>query len=332
MNYIYENLLSDEQVTELHNDKVFPLIRELYYKYGLKAIMHEPLYARRPTELGERTEQCRTVMAFDDGLAVCTVYYEDNEYCYHSPYYRKERGHNEEDRHTLRSKKLSSLMGVLKKRNVVPRVEQVRANSFEYNIQNGVEMLRRNIRGATSKNVYDMDVKEIHALLRNFFGEPTQVDIEKCKIVLDKYNEADKLNAEREKEIEGFFFKEFYVVGVNRSEHLVIGSVKCVKPESNNKAMEVQIVKPLKRMRTLDECEHGEVKAALLMTKVIYEHKEGTKVQGIPYTEHYNPDLGIIFTNRRVGRYDHAWSFIPCATTSASSPQSSANTTLTYTE
>ena len=323
MNYIYENLVSPEQVEALHRDPVFPMVRELHFKYGLKVIEYGQ---------ADNRNYNRAVMSRDDGLAICAVRHEGEEFCYYSPYYRKERGSSTEDRHTLRSKKMSTLMGVIKKKNVVPTDETVRENAFEYNIKNGIDRIKSSIRGVTGKNLYELTPNDVHALLKRVFGQATsEIDLEKCKLVLDKYDEADRLRTEREKEVYGFFLNEFYVVGANKSNHLVIGSVKCV---GDINEMEVQIVKPLKRIASVDECEYQDLQAALLMTKVVYENGN-TRMFGntVPYEDKYDENLGMVFSYRRVGRYDHAWAFIPCQEiTSASSPQSSANTTLTCTE
>lgn len=324
MDYIYNNLVSSEEIEALQRDPVCPLVRELHFKYGLKVIAYDK---------SESYGEWIATMSRDDGLPICAAWRDGEEFNLHTPFYRKARGSSENDRHTLRSGKLSSLMATLKKNNVIPNDEQVRASAFEYNIQQGMNMIRKSIVGEASKSVYDINTKDLHGLLKSFFGEKdVAVNVEKCKEVLDKYNEADRLNDEREREILSFFNKEFYVVGSNQSNHLVIGALQCV---GDIKDMVVNVTRPLKRMRSLDECEYGEVKAAMLMTKVVFEDKKEQRMFGnglIPYLDKYDTDLGLIFSNRRVGKYDLAWTFIPCATTSVSTPPLSANTTPDHTE
>lgn len=323
MTYFYDGLLSEAQKYQVENNNVISLVKELHFKYGFKVIGINK-------DSANYTE-CEAQMARDDGLPICSVWFDGENYCYHSPFYRKERGSSTRDRYTLRSKKLSSLMGVLKKREVIPSVEDVMMANIGYNMESVERMIKNSISGATGKSLHELNPQDVHELLKRFFGdENAQINLEKCKTVLDKYNEADKLNAERMKEIGDFLLNEFYVVGTNFSDHLVIGSVK---GSGSLGDMKPHVVKAFKRITTLDECEYPEVKAAMLMSKVVYEDKQERMVgKYIPYIDKYDKDLGMAFVNRRVGTYDLAWSFIPCATTSMTTPQSSANTTLTYTE
>ena len=323
MSYFYDGLLSEAQKYQIENNNVISLVKELHFKHDFKVIGINK-------DTANYTD-CEVQMARDDGMAICSIWFDGEDYCYHSPFYRKERGSSTRDRHTLRSKKLSSLMGVLKKRKVIPTVEDVMMANIGVNMDSVERMIKNSIAGATSKNVYELNAQDVHELLKRIFGDDTsEINLEKCKTVLDKYNEADKMNAERLKEVTDFLLNEFYVVGTNFENHLVIGSVKGSGELGD---MKPTTIKPFKRMTTLDECEYPEVKAAMLMSKIVYEDKQERMVGGyIPYRDVYNKDLGMAFVNRRVGTYDLAWSFIPCATTSVSTPQSSANTTLDHTE
>ncbi len=115
---ILDGFGSDRLVEQINASPTKKLIYELNYKYGLKVLATTQLpesWGVRPLEF----VMCQP----DTGFAVAKVWTIESageiEYSYRSPYYTKERGNGREDKETLHSKKLSSLMATLKRNDVI---------------------------------------------------------------------------------------------------------------------------------------------------------------------------------------------------------------------
>jgi hypothetical protein len=108
--YILEGFGSDELEQSLKDSRAFPLVRDLCHKFGLKVLAETDLAGKQAFQL------CLT-----NGMAVGKAYVRDidvndsltTEYCYRSPYYRKERGRDEDDKTTLRSTRVASLIATI---------------------------------------------------------------------------------------------------------------------------------------------------------------------------------------------------------------------------
>jgi hypothetical protein len=236
---------------------------------------------------------------------------DDVVYNYRSPFYRKERGSDNADRETLHSKKLSTLMATLKRNNVVPPPDGM-INKFPADAFNQGMSMMDSHHGRDYKNS-NFSANEIHEMLKAILlrESPNELDLNKCKETLDKWNEQDRIKVEKRKDIERFFDKEFYAIGADKLNHLVIGSVKrMVRQGTEHYTFEV--VKPFKRMTELPD----EFKAVMLMNKVYAEGKNVTSFYAniVPSLSGYNPDLDLINTTaRHVDNFNLAWTLIPCS-------------------
>jgi hypothetical protein len=211
----------------------------------------------------------------------------------------------------VHSKKLSTLMATLKRQNVVPpsggMINTFPAESFNQ----GMSLMDAH-HGRDWKNS-SFSADEIHTMLKVILlGEsPSNLNINNCKEVLDKWDKQDRIKVEKRKDIERFFDTEFYAIGADKLNHLVIGSVKRM-PRQGSDNYSFEIVKPFKRMMELPD----EFKAVMLMNKVHAEGKNVTKFYAniVPHTSGYNPDLDLInIATRQIDEFNLQWTLIPCS-------------------
>jgi hypothetical protein len=255
------------------------------------------------------------LLADSGGFAVAKVWVDKEDgvdvYNYRSPYYRKDRGSDSADRETVHSKKLSTLMATLKRNNVVPPPDGI-INKYPADAFNqGISMMDSHHGRDYKQNTFDAD--QIHAMLKIILvGEnPDGFDVNKCKEMLDRWNEQDKIKVRKREDIERFFNTEFYAIGADKLNHLVIGSVKRM-PRQGHDNYYFETVKPFKRVTEVPE----EFKAVLTMNKVYCEGKNTSIFHAniVPQTNGYNPDLDVInITVRNVDEFNHAWTLVPCS-------------------
>lgn len=308
MSLIYEGFETPQLSEYIDNSLAKRLIQEINFKYGLKVISYIPpdtrLYAPRESFL----------VGDANGMTVAKVWVDKEDgvdvYNYRSPFYRKDRGSDSADRETIHSKKLSTLMATLKRNNVVPSGDGILNRIGKEVFSAGVSQLESH-HGNTYKQ-YRLDVEDVHDLLRAVIGEtPNTLDIEKCKKELDKLNQIDRIVIEKREDVERFFFNEFYAIGADKLNHLVIGSVKAM-PRQGHDDYKFEVVKPFKRMKEMPD----EFKAITLMNKVYAEGKDVNKFYAniIPALSGYNPDLDLVnIATRVVDEFNCQWTLVPCS-------------------
>jgi hypothetical protein len=306
MSLILQGFESDALVEQINNSPSKRLIHEIHFKYGLKVLNEDK---------GEFL-MCEP----STGFAVAKVWTatEDNEtvYNYRSPFYEKERGRNTADRETIHSKKLSTLMGTLKRQNVVPSIGRLIDQHAEV-WHRGMSVMKETF-GKSTKQV-DIDADVLHALLQKILGvspdtKAYQIDTNICQELLDKYNKLDKIKEEKEQEVNRFFGNEFWCVGADNNGHLLVGSVKQIPTVSTQRLHDVyQIVKPFKRVRNLDEYEN--LKPIMLMMKVHMQDKTDKFIANtIPQTSVFLSDLDMIITySFFLDSYNFVWALTPCS-------------------
>lgn len=309
--YIVDGFANDNLIETMSESSCKRLIQELNFKYGMKVLttLQAPeIYKQRPIEF---------LMTESTGAFPVARVYTDLDcgeivYNYRSPYYRKDRGSDSADRETIHSKKLSTLMGTLKRQDVVRDLPYVFRDKIKNNLSAGVTQLESSFGNDYKRNA--LDIEDIHDLLRAVVREiPNTLDIEKCKKELDKLDEVDRIKAKRREEVERFFHKEFYAVGADSLNHLVIGTVK--RDIVNNDKEVFEILQPFKRVADLNEHEH--LKPIMLMNKIYYENKDHSKFYAnfIPQVSGYVNDLDVVnISTNRVDEFNLAWTLIPCST------------------
>jgi hypothetical protein len=264
-------------------------------------------------------------MCYPNGLAVCKVWTtkvggaknDQLEFCFRTPHYAKSRGSDQNDRETIRSTKLSSLMAVLKRQEVV-RDKKIIMDSKVKQVKLGVSTLRKAMGTSDKQNSFTPD--EIHVMLATLLGESTDglsvpLDLNKCKNTLDIYKEADKIRNIKREESKRFFKNPFYLIGIDDYKHLLIGKFKMTTLHSDTSKIEYEIIEDFKRVRTIEE--YPELLSLMTMMKVSYEAKECRRlgVLNFPIQDSYDEGLdATFFYGSQPTNYEQAWMATPCPT------------------
>ena len=148
--YFVEGFGSEQTYEELKASKIFPLVRELQFTYGLKVY--------------QKSQGDCYMLCHPNGFAVGHAWYDHDEtqFKYRSPWYRKQRGSSASDRETVSSVKISSLMATLKRMEAVPAMEKTTHN-YVRRLTDAVSRLRREL-GSHNKD-HGLTGDEVHALL-----------------------------------------------------------------------------------------------------------------------------------------------------------------------
>lgn len=236
------------------------LIREICFKYDLKVLC--------TVERQDAVDKKSFLLVRDGWNPIGEVYSRTlrdddgnhfNEYSFYSHYYEKARGKNFDDKHTLRSKKISSLLTTIKKMKAIPPDITTRKHTLQWaeNISSYEGKL-----GMERKSVSDagFHASDLQAIMEYVLGESPNTNMtaaiqDKCKIALDKYKSIDKMNDSTRQELSRLFDTAFYVVGASQNDYLVVGIARCTNTLSANSrsAYEFEMVKPIKLVDNLEE-------------------------------------------------------------------------------
>jgi len=303
--YILAGFESEELEQSLRDSAVFPLVRDMCHKFGLRVLARAELGGGRPA----------FQMCLPNGMAIGKVYTHTNkdnklEYCYRTPYYKKERGSSDEDKQTLRSTRVSSLMATLSRVEAIITVDKLVGKKMG-KLSDAMEIMQTAM-GSTYKSASDLHPDEIQALLCAFLGESPSgnhvaVDILKCKKVLDKYNEADRVRVKKLQEVDRFFHNPFYMIGADSFGHFIVGKVKLVGDK------QYEIIEQFKRYADITERE--DLIPVMTMTKLAHEGEGKHRLQNgyIPVTDMYDENLdAVFFYHGQPTHYDYVWMATPC--------------------
>ena len=226
MKLIYEGFENEHLEHLINESSAKRLIQELNFKYGLKVVDKVDAHALA------RNNPMSFLLAEPSGFMVAKVWVDKEDghdvYNYRSPFYRKERGSDTADRETVHSKKLSTLMATLKRQNVVPPIGGTLMKVCKESFGAGINQMESH-HGRDYKNS-NFSADQIHLMLKAILlrESPNELDLNKCKETLDKWDEQDRIKVKKHEDIERFFLNEFYAIGADKLNHLVIGSVKAM--------------------------------------------------------------------------------------------------------
>jgi hypothetical protein len=314
--YFLEGFGSEDELNELLASPALPLVREMQFKFGLK-VMGKGFNVHHPV-----IDKEAYIMCHPNGVAVGNVWVTNKgganndqlEYCFRTPYYSKARGSDNNDKQTVRSIKLSSLIATLKRQNVVKPKKELTDAKVRL-LGTGVSILRQAMGNSTKQNSFTAD--EVHAMLATLLGEstdgiPVTLDLNKCKNILDIYKEADKIRDIKIEESKRFFKNPFYLIGIDEYKHLLIGKFK-MNLVATDSRMEHEVIEDFKRIKTIDD--YPELLPLMTMMKVSYETKEVRKVGefNFPIQDRYDEGLDAVFYYKtHPSDYDHTWMATPC--------------------
>jgi len=316
MNYIYEGLDPTGEVeAKLLADRVFPLVRELRFKYNLQAVAENKIQNGRYQAF---------TLCNQSGINVARVYYDQDEeqFCYYSIFYQKDRGSDSVDRKTVRSKKLSLLMANIKKNEVIPTDEFIllshnyTQSHYRYAVESVIESVGSSNKSPILSAVETQKLLEI--VLDGKDSNSLAGDMKnKFKQILDNYQEKDNIKVKQDEAV-GKFFKPCYMVSVDKRGQFVVGVVTHDRGDGTRDKY-YSIVKPFKRVANLED--YPELLSCMPMLKVYSEEKyknEEVEYWGefIPkFSGKYIPDLDMIISSDYVdGSVDFTtvWVLTPC--------------------
>jgi hypothetical protein len=300
--YFIEGFGSAEMYENLKASKIFPLVRELQFTYGLK------IYK----DVGSSESY---MMSHPNGFAVCQVWYDHDhtQYNYRSPWYSKQRGSSRADKETISSVKISSLMATLKRMEAVPDQAKT-THTYVRRLTDAVNKFRSGIGNHTKD--HGLTGNEIHALMLMALGKSpnsdwVQIDQNKCQIILDKFEEADKIKKTKIEEGNRFFTNPFYMIGVDVNNHYLVGKFKLTTVSTDLGQMKYETVEQFKRYRSYEQL--AEFIPVMTMTKLAYENSNYNKQDVIPIMDNYDQNLdAVFFYLTRPTQFDHAWMVTPC--------------------
>jgi len=308
--YMYEPTWTQELEDLITTSPVLPLVEEMFYKYGLKAIGTDK-YLLQPS--------LYKVYLTLDGLVYCSVAIDipngdvsSAVWQYYSKFYSKQRGKDEEDRRTITAKKLSNLMKSLEKYNAVPSSYEDISN---IDIVSNIESLLRSSIAGRNKNLWDIRADSIHEALKVAFEGKSILDMNKeavieCQRLLDTFNLSDDTTRQRKELVDSFFGKEVYLIGQDTIRGHLIAKIS---KDANNKMV---IEEPFQRVKSLsDYKEYTKIIPAITFMKVYMEplEKDFSFVRAndpelrIPITDKYFTDIGACTVYGR-----HPTTFDPC--------------------
>ena len=303
MRYILDGFNSEEFEQSLRDSQAFPLVRDLCHKFNVKVL------CETPTSVGMAFQLC-----LPNGMAVGKAFTRMNddkklEYCYRTPYYKKERGRSDEDKETLHSTKVSSLMATISRVKAIPSVDEMIEKKMR-KLDSAREIMERAM-GSTHKSSSELHPDEVQALICAFLGETPNgnhitIDTIKCKRVLDKYVEADRVAVKKLEEVGRFFSNPFYMIGADQYGHFIVGKVKIVGDK------QYEIVEQFKRYK--DITDRDDLIPVMTMTKLAYEGRD-VRLQNkyIPIVDMYDENLdAVFFYERQATHYDYVWMATPC--------------------
>jgi hypothetical protein len=270
---------------KLEGSNVLPLVRELNHKYGMVVYEETKLLNQREDNF---------LLTDTQGLPIARVFMDDNSYCYHAPYVQKERGADEFDRTTFRSKKLSTLMSTLKRMNIVTSSDEVL-----YRLGEQVQNLVFRVTGEFPyKDKERLNGEDAHILLSAMLdgkclNDFTQSTKDKYLEILDKYKQADILSRNRKQGVEEMFDDTYLIFGDELGHYMVADAG--YEYETVNQNLMLKVKSPFKRVKDLTA--YPRALSALTMNKVHSgEHfKPFSRDSLVPFGNNYVSDLELVY-------------------------------------
>lgn len=306
--FFYKGWGTDALYEQLVSHPVFPLVRELEFKFGLKVL--DKSKRSIPDANGNALPLPAWLMVFPNGFMAGEIFInKDNATCFRSPYVAKERGKSTADKETLRSAKFKTLVTAISKKIELHR-QGAQPSELKSAVTDAHGILQHHF--GSQEKTHMLKPNDVHSVLEAFLGENTYRNLppdtqNKCQEALDKYRELDKIAAHKKEEVDRVFRGQLYMVGIDELLHYTVGKVMRCDDHS------ITVVQPFTRYKTINEL--GSLIPPLLMLKVKNEATQQYKLDGIPVTDEYDSDLDMLLTySSRISIYTHQWVIIPCHT------------------
>jgi hypothetical protein len=204
-------------------NKAFPLVRELAHKYGLMVIA-----------LSQRLERSLDILYLSrkDGIPICRVFFmEDKDsFAIRNCMTEKDRGRMRDDKLTYFGKRVSFVMKTIEKEGLIPKDTETFLNSaISDGINSAVSSLSASYGEIRKGNSISGEI--IHDLIEIALGNRhvstlSAESMTKVQSALDKYRDADKTRAERQRELDEVFSNPMWSVFYDETDSFCVGKVK----------------------------------------------------------------------------------------------------------
>ena len=307
----YKNFLTDEEMSKLEENKCFPLVKELSYKYNLSVFHYES------SDLYQK-DKIKVYMCNENGLVVNYVSYcrVDKKYEYYSPYVSKSRGRTYEDKHTYSSNKLSPLMRTIKE-NGLCSMDNILHNMHQKMTYTKGSIFKENVVPTIDRTNFNED--EFIALLSYATGGGHgNLNREKCKIFLDKYSERDRIEASNLQTLKDFVHKPFFAIASDDFRHTMVGAFRIKEGidldhfNATNIMQNIEVIVPMSRYKKVED---SPLQGLYPMFKTYFEsYSQQHLINGIQPIDsnRYIPELDMFVTSGSCDKYSLPWMFTPC--------------------
>ena len=268
----YAHPSADELITEesIRENEAFPLLREINHKYGLRVI-------------NRTTNYTKLMLADEQGFPIATIWKDKHTDAYNirATMVAKDRGRHWEDKYTYYAKRISHLMKVIEKEELLPKNSEEFINrTYGINIRGAIMRISEPYGEIRKSNGY-FNGEEIHTLLKIVLNNRSldSLSIEsitKVKDTFDKYAQVDIMRDKRRTEMAEIFTKPMSVV--MRDEMGFMAGKLTLEPlwandvESSLVSSRCTIAEPFKRIKDVDEC--VDLIPTLTMLKVYMQEKQ----------------------------------------------------------
>ena len=215
--YILDGFETKELSAAIRKSVLYPLIREMEYKFKLKVIKSWSTVMTRMDGVSE--VESEFLLAYPSGFCVGKISVDtDNirkgnstavQYCFRSPYRVKARGKTLKDKESTKSEKVSVLVKTLISKKMVISEQDLTLTKIKRSTYQAQSVLDKCFKKPYVSN--SIDDNDMRFLLANYFGE--KADSEwlsmnqiKCKKLLDEYKKQDKMVA-KQKALQGAIVK-----------------------------------------------------------------------------------------------------------------------------
>jgi hypothetical protein len=275
---IADNTIITEEAIREH--EAFPLLRELTHKYGLKVISRT---------VGSN-HHLRLLLADEQGFPIASIWKDRQTDAYNirATMVAKDRGRHWEDKYTYYAKRISHLMKVIEKDELLPKNSEEFINrTFGMNIRGAICRMSEPY-GEIRKSGHYFSGEEVHSLLKivlnnRSIDELPKESIAKVKDTFDKYAQVDIMRDKRRTEMVDMFSKPMSVLVRDdmgfMAGKLILEPLWAINDESSLVSSRCAIAEPFKRIHDVDEC--VDLIPTLTMLKVYMQEKMSRNNDGV---------------------------------------------------
>jgi len=272
--YLHPN--ADPVLTEesIRDNEAFPLLREITHKYGLKVI----------------DSNAKLLLADEQGFPIANIWKDRSTDAYNirATMTAKDRGRHWEDKYTYYAKRISHLMKVIEKEELLPKNSEEFINrTFGMNIRGAICRMSEPY-GEIRKSGHYFSGEEVHSLLKivlnnRSIDELPKESIAKVKDTFDKYAQVDIMRDKRRTEMVDMFSKPMSVLVRDdmgfMAGKLILEPLWAINDESSLVSSRCAIAEPFKRIHDVDEC--VDLIPTLTMLKVYMQEKMSRNNDGV---------------------------------------------------